>query len=102
MKSADNARPTTNASLEKSPISYNLGFTSRAFVLCPRASEGLEVQSSAGKTVGLIALNGTVLGGTLLVKSEEEWDVLRNDESKLTAILQAIGVPPATDHEGRL
>lgn len=53
--------------------------------------------------IGPIALNGTILGGTLLVKSEAEWQTLQNVESKLMDILGAIGVPPTmTDHESQL
>ncbi|KAG4442638.1 hypothetical protein IFR05_001894 [Cadophora sp. M221] len=94
--------PSTEASLQESSISYNLGFTDRAIVLCPRTSEGLKIEDSSGNIIGPIALNGTVLGGTLLVKSEEEWDVLRNDESKLIDVLKAIGLPPMSEQGGRL
>jgi ATP adenylyltransferase len=44
-----------------------------------------------GEDIGLVALNGTVLGGTLLVKSEAEYSALRDDHSKLVDILSAIG-----------
>ncbi|PVH88922.1 Ap4A phosphorylase-like protein II [Cadophora sp. DSE1049] len=98
VKRADAASSSTTASSQESAISYNLGFTDRAIILCPRASEGLKIGGSSDNMIGPIALNGTVLGGTLLVKSEEEWDVLRNDESKLTDILQAIGIPPTMNH----
>lgn len=63
-------------------------------VLCPRASEGTKIKGSNGEDVGPVALNGTVLGGTLLVKSEAEWDALRDDESKLKYVLSTIGFPP--------
>jgi len=63
-------------------------------VLCPRLSEGLEIKDSNGDLLGPISLNGTILGGALLVKSEQEWDILRNDGEKLKDILHAIGVPP--------
>lgn len=78
----------------ESAISYNLALTNRVMVLCPRQSEGIKVTSVDGDEVGPVALNGTLLGGTLLVKSEAEWNALRNDESKLLDILQAIGVSP--------
>ena len=82
---------------------YNLALTKRTMVLCPRLSEGLEIKSNNGDLVGHVSLNGTILGGTLLVKSEQEWETLRNDENKLKDILQAIGVPSATrDKEGKL
>lgn len=96
-------KPARDPSLEKqaSSISYNLGITDQTLVLCPRTSEEIKI-SKTGEPIGLVALNGTVLGGTLLVKSEEEWDVLRSDESKLTEILRAIGVSTAHEPEGRL
>lgn len=82
---------------------YNLALTDRVMVLCPRLSEGLEIETSNGDLVGYVSLNGTILGGTLLVKSELEWDALRNDEKKLKDILEAIGVPSTThDKEGKL
>lgn len=86
----------------ESPISYNLGFTDRAMLLCPRISEGPKIESIKGNSIGPIALNGTILGGTLLVKSEEEWETLQNDPSKLRDILSAISIPSATSHDGRL
>ncbi|KAI9055265.1 hypothetical protein LZ554_000229 [Drepanopeziza brunnea f. sp. 'monogermtubi'] len=96
--------PNRNPNLEAqaSSISYNLGLTDKAFILCPRTSEGTAIQSKNGAMIGPISLNGTVLGGTLLVKSEEEWDALRDDESKLTNILSAIGVPSKPEYEERL
>ncbi|KAH7360419.1 Ap4A phosphorylase-like protein II [Rhexocercosporidium sp. MPI-PUGE-AT-0058] len=102
VKKSGAALPSMNAISQESLISYNLGFTARAIVLCPRATEGLEIKDVYGNLTGPIALNGTVLGGTLLVKSEEEWNVLRNDESKLTDVLQAIGLPSIFEQEGRL
>jgi ATP adenylyltransferase len=63
-------------------------------VLCPRASEGMKIKDSNGEDIGLVALNGTVLGGTLLVKSEAEYSALRNDKSRLVDVLSAIGFPP--------
>ncbi|KAA8567530.1 hypothetical protein EYC84_008006 [Monilinia fructicola] len=80
----------------ESSISYNLGFTDRSMVLCPRVSEGLSIQDNDGNTIGSVALNGTLLAGTLLVKSETEWDAVRKDERILVDILKAIGVPRNT------
>ncbi|TVY78157.1 Diadenosine 5',5'''-P1,P4-tetraphosphate phosphorylase [Lachnellula suecica] len=77
----------------ESRISYNMGLTDRVMVLCPRVFEGQKVKSNEGEIIGPIALNGTILGGTLLVKSEDEWQALRDDESKLRSILANIGIP---------
>jgi ATP adenylyltransferase len=87
----------------ESRISYNMGLTDRVMVLCPRVSEGLEVTSNRDEIIGTVALNGTVLGGTLLVKNEAEWRALRSDEPKLMDILKAIGIPSTkADYNERL
>ncbi|TGO57129.1 hypothetical protein BCON_0069g00230 [Botryotinia convoluta] len=78
---------------EASPISYNLGLTNESMVLCPRTSEGLEIKNFDGHIIGSVALNGTLLAGTLLVKSETEWDAVRKDEGILVSVLKTIGVP---------
>lgn len=72
-------------------ISYNLGMTRNSLVVCPRLAEGDVVRSRDGKEVGRLALNGTVLAGTALVKSEAEWDALRADLDQLWGVLGKIG-----------
>ncbi|KKY34443.1 putative histidine triad-like protein [Diaporthe ampelina] len=72
-------------------ISYNLGMTRTSLVVCPRVAEGDVVRSRDGKEVGRLALNGTVLAGTALVKSEAEWDALRADPGQLWDILGKVG-----------
>jgi sulfate adenylyltransferase (ADP) / ATP adenylyltransferase len=76
-------------------ISYNLGLTDSAMVLCPRRAEGSFISDGiAGNlNTGSVSLNGTILAGTLLVKNETEWNILKNDVSQLTKILGAIGIP---------
>jgi sulfate adenylyltransferase (ADP) / ATP adenylyltransferase len=59
--------------------------TTSGMAICPRRSDGSDV--------GYVELNGTLLGGTLMVKNEEEWDILRTQPEKLTFILNAIGLP---------
>lgn len=76
----------------KAAISYNMAMTRTAMVVCPRTSEGSAVVDKQGKEVGKIALNGTVLAGTALVKSQSEWDALRADPAQLWDILGKIGV----------
>ncbi|POS76543.1 ATP adenylyltransferase [Diaporthe helianthi] len=73
-------------------ISYNLGMTRTSLVVCPRVAEGDVVRSRDGKEVGRLALNGTLLAGTALVKSEAEWDALRADPGQLRDVLAKIGV----------
>jgi ATP adenylyltransferase len=74
-------------------ISYNLGLTHRAMVICPRRAEGKAISGNK------VALNGTILAGTLMVKGEEEWNTLLNDESQLSDVLSAIGIPSAKTAE---
>lgn len=82
-------------SIGSSTISYNLGLNDRSMVLMPRRAEGSTI-SAADKEhskIGPVALNGTVLAGTLLVKNETEWDALKHDPSQLSRLLELIGIP---------
>ncbi|KAG5970583.1 hypothetical protein E4U55_001575, partial [Claviceps digitariae] len=75
-------------------ISYNLGLTRRKMLLCPRLAEGGPVLGEeSGQEVGRLALNGTVLAGTALVKSEGEWEALRRRPRGLVDVLRGIGIP---------
>jgi sulfate adenylyltransferase (ADP) / ATP adenylyltransferase len=64
-------------------------------VLIPRRAEGSVILSGDDKStsIGPISLNGTVLAGTLLVKNEMEWNVLKNDPPQLSRLLEVIGIP---------
>lgn len=73
-------------------LSYNLALTRKSMGIIPRAAEG----SSVTPDGGMLSLNGTVLAGTALVKSEAEWDALRSDPSRLEDVLLRIGVPLPT------
>lgn len=86
---------------EEAKISYNLAMTRDAMVICPRVAEGDVVRDKDGKEVGRLALNGTVLAGTALVKSQAEWDALREDGGRqLWDILGKIGVRPGDGTRG--
>lgn len=73
-------------------ISYNLAMTKDSIVIMPRTAEGASVRDKQGHEVGRLALNGTVLAGTALVKSEAEWEALKDDPEQLLEILGQIGV----------
>ena len=75
------------------PISYNLALTTSFMAICPRRKEGEMLRRSDGSEVGLVALNGTLLAGTLMVKGEDEWNMLRNSNTSLDDVLGAIGFP---------
>lgn len=67
--------------------------TLNGMVVLPRRSEGTMLKRSDGSEIGFVALNGTTLGGTMMVKHQGEWDVLRLQKGKLDSILNAIGIP---------
>ncbi|KAK4098958.1 hypothetical protein N658DRAFT_475918 [Parathielavia hyrcaniae] len=78
-------------------VDYNLAMTRDVMVMAPRVAEG-EAVTCAGedggrRAVGKLALNGTVLAGTALVKSQAEWDALRAEPEQLLQVLGRIGVP---------
>ncbi|KAI0128972.1 Ap4A phosphorylase II [Xylariales sp. AK1849] len=73
-------------------MSYNMAMTSTVMALCPRVAEGASIQDGGGEDIGSVALNGTVLGGTALVKNQAEWDALREHPEKLLGVLEQIGV----------
>lgn len=75
------------------PISYNMAMTTDGMVVLPRRSEGTMLKRPDGSEIGFVALNGTTLGGTMMVKHQEEWDVMRSQRGKLDSILNAIGIP---------
>ncbi|KFY25626.1 hypothetical protein V493_04551 [Pseudogymnoascus sp. VKM F-4281 (FW-2241)] len=63
--------------------------------ILPRMAEGMALPTGLEepKETGVVALNGTVLGGTLLVKDELEWEALRGDGGKMRELLERIGIP---------
>ena len=72
-------------------ISYNLAMTVDMMAICPRRSEAARVPSSEGD--GSVAINGTILAGTLMVKDQVEWESLRRDPDLLSEVLSTIGYP---------
>ncbi|KAI1115123.1 ATP adenylyltransferase-domain-containing protein [Nemania sp. NC0429] len=75
-------------------ISYNFAMTGSCMALCPRTAESAQITYDDGKEAGHVALNGTVLAGTALVKNQIEWDALRTNGTILFNVLGEIGVPP--------
>ncbi|KAH8673541.1 HIT-like domain-containing protein [Xylariales sp. PMI_506] len=84
-------------------ISYNMAITNTHIAIMPRVAEGAPIQSESGEEdIGSIALNGTVLAGTALVKNQAEWDALRHNPRVLLDVLRQIGVPPKGRMSGNL
>ena len=90
--------PSSELGTKKANISYNLAMTTRRMMICPRRSEGAMIPTNnqgTAKQIGPIAVNGTLLAGTLMVKTEEEWDALRGigGSKRLEDIFGEIGIP---------
>lgn len=80
-------------------FSYNLALTSERIAIAPRRSESAPI---SGLKDSEVALNGTILGGTLMVKERAEWDKLREGPEVLEHVLGAIGYPSLKDEGVRL
>lgn len=86
----------TKASSGPAAISYNLAMTDSMMMICPRRNESSRISVDAAVSrdiadAGIIALNGTILAGTLMVKAEAEWDKLRHNPEALVNVLADIG-----------
>jgi len=54
------------------------------------------LKKADGTDLDFAALNGTLLGGTLMVKNEECFELLKQDSSRLEEVLRAIGLPASS------
>jgi sulfate adenylyltransferase (ADP) / ATP adenylyltransferase len=84
----------------EAPISYNLAMTTRAMAICPRRNETAMLPNTNGE--GSVAVNGTILGGTLMVKELSEWDALRHGNVRIDEVLKEIGIPSFKSSEEAL
>lgn len=75
------------------PISYNLAMTTEAMAICPRRCEGTTLKDSGDVQTDMVALNGTLLSGSLMVKGKVEWELLKESSKALDSVLEAIGIP---------
>lgn len=88
-----------NSNQSRAKISYNLAMTTTAMAICPRTSESArlaDATSNEDQSSGVVAVNGTILAGTLMVKMKSEWDRLRQNPEHLRDLLRSIGVPGDT------
>ncbi|KAB8212252.1 HIT-like protein [Aspergillus parasiticus] len=93
--STGSSPPTTSG---PAAISYNLAMTDSVMMICPRRSESAQIPVDSATSAeisgaGIVALNGTILAGTLMVKAEAEWDELRRNPDSLKEVLTTIGYP---------
>ncbi|RAL13561.1 putative bis(5'-nucleosyl)-tetraphosphatase [Aspergillus homomorphus CBS 101889] len=96
--SGDHHRAQETSSTGPAAISYNLAMTESTMMICPRRSESAHIPIEPGARAdvaeaGVVALNGTILAGTLMVKAEAEWNELRRNPQSLGNVLSTIGFP---------
>ncbi|KIV89786.1 hypothetical protein, variant [Exophiala mesophila] len=72
-------------------FSYNLALTTDRMAICPRKQEAFQIPFAGPDSS--VALNGTILAGTLMVKEKAEWDALRTDPSILDRLVAEVGYP---------
>jgi ATP adenylyltransferase len=82
-----------DAKMQASEFSYNIGMQTSSIVLCPRIKEGVTLRRDDDMEIGYVALNGTMTGGTLMVKRPEEWNYLRNTPGAIDRVLEGLGLP---------
>jgi ATP adenylyltransferase len=85
--------PTASPQANESSFSYNLAMTTTRMMIVPRRNEGHLLTKEDGSEIGFVALNGTLLGGTLMVRGEREWQWLKSKPEALDQALGAIGIP---------
>ncbi len=83
-----------NSYTGEASISYNLAMTTQAMAICPRRSETAVVLTPNGE--GSVAVNGTILAGTLMVKERSEWDAIRQSQVVIDEVLAEIGLPQSS------
>lgn len=72
-------------------ISYNLAMTRDIMMICPRQKETASLPGLGADSD--VSLNGTILAGTLMVKTEEQWNHLREDGEVINDLLAEVGIP---------
>ena len=93
-------RKSATSNESRANISYNLAMTTTTMAICPRTSESgrlANATSDEDQSSGVVALNGTLLAGTLMVKTKSEWDRLRQNPEQLRDLLRSVGVPGIRD-----
>lgn len=76
----------------RTTFSYNLAMTSTLMAILPRREESSRIPNV---NEGSVAINGTILAGTMMVKAEDEWSRLRQHSEIAQQILRDISFPRA-------
>lgn len=71
----------------RTTFSYNLAMTTDLIAILPRKNEASDIPGLSGSSV---AINGTILAGTMMVKAEDEWTAFRNQPGLMAHVLNQI------------
>ncbi|KAK5084288.1 bifunctional AP-4-A phosphorylase/ADP sulfurylase [Lithohypha guttulata] len=74
-------------------FSYNLAMTTEIMAILPRKAEAGVI---TGTSDGIVFVNGTVLAGTMMVKSEDDFARLREEPELVQQVLRHITYPVRT------
>jgi sulfate adenylyltransferase (ADP) / ATP adenylyltransferase len=80
----------------RTTFSYNLALTTNMMAICPRRSESAQIPGLDESHD--VSINGTILGGTLMVKNVTEWHTMLQNPHLLDGIIAAIGFPWPPEH----
>ncbi|GAM83746.1 hypothetical protein ANO11243_017360 [Dothideomycetidae sp. 11243] len=78
---------------------YNLAMTVSGMAIARRVKDAYTYTDPDGEKHS-VAINGTILAGTLMVKGEDEWRTLQDDPSRLNDVLRTIG--DSAQHKDKL
>lgn len=76
----------------RTTFSYNLAMTHKLMAILPRRNEASRVLKAEDSE---IAINGTILAGTMMVKAQEEWQQLCREPEMVQQILHDISFASA-------
>ena len=71
----------------RTTFSYNLAMTTEIMAILPRKNDASAIPGLPGSPV---AINGTILAGTMMVKAEDEWARIREQPELMQHILSNI------------
>ncbi|EED16110.1 bis(5'-nucleosyl)-tetraphosphatase, putative [Talaromyces stipitatus ATCC 10500] len=77
-------------------ISYNLAMTRDIMMIVPRKKEAHTIPGLPDADA--VSLNGTILAGTLMVKTKEQWDHLRRDAEVISELFGEVGIASYSSH----
>jgi sulfate adenylyltransferase (ADP) / ATP adenylyltransferase len=80
----------------RTTFSYNLALTTDTMAICPRRCETAQIPGLDESHD--VSINGTILGGTLMVKNVTEWHTMLENPHVLDDLIASVGFPWPPEH----